>query len=212
MTKNIPWEFSNLPDSSRLWRWKTQHFDVQVRTEGGGTQHGVVVLDLTRGRPIPDFSVIALSFKEAEYEVLNFIGKAYPRALGYREYAGDIATTFEIGTGQRINFALLEGHQVLLVITDSRRVTQRIEGTLSVVNHSIEIRLESGKVASIPPLLIQEIGGAAYGRVKNELIPRDAKSRVVEGTVLPGCTGEVGFKSRTVIHGKDAGYCPRHKV
>lgn len=208
--KAVPWDFSSTPSMTKLWRWKTEHFDAIIRSDGG-KQHNIVITNLASGKPVPVFNDIELSFKDAERAVLEFVGKAYPRKFGYVSYAGDLATTFSIATNEVVNFSLLEGNQVILEVNTPRGV-MHLEGNLAVVGHNIELYMEDGRTATIPPNTILAISGAAYDLNRDRMAVRGARQRLTEGRVTGGCTGVPGFRAGTVIHDSDAPFCPVHRV
>lgn len=206
--KEIPWEYLNTP-LSKLWRWLTKDFDAHVKSDGNFFV--ITVSDLTRGRRVPVYNEMATDFTQASNQVLEFVGKSYPASLGYKKWAGELATTFAISTHERINFAPLEGQHVELY-TIGQLGEDKFEGSLAVVNHRIELRQDNGKVVSIPPALIVSIDGNAANKYRASLAPTINVPRIVPGKPSPGCTGVAGFLPGTVDHPRSSTWCPVHKV
>lgn len=206
MRKEIPWEYTQNP-TLRVWRWLTPHFDAIVRSDGNRFVYSVT--DRTRGMRLPLVNDYATSFKDAEESVLEVVGKAYPPGAGYRDYAGELATTFAIATGERIDFGPLEGTRVTLVVNMDNGEQKSITGPLNVSHYKILIRDEAGDRYTIPSQRIASVQSDEKRRP--DRVPH-GQSRTVPGSVKEGCTGQPSFSAGKVDHPASVPWCPVHRV
>lgn len=215
-TKQVPWEYSNA-SFLETWKWETPHFvayikcDSNVGIAGTKKSYMITVEDITRGRKHVILNDMAFSFKEASEMVLEKVSKSYPANTNYREYAGDLATTFTIADGRKVNFANLEGHRAVLTVhTEDGR--KNLVGSLQVKHYQIELTLEGGNKALIPPVLIFDVhseDGSRFISVDNN---EQTSDRTVKGIFLRGCTGKPGYFSGTIEHEPGTDWCPIHRV
>lgn len=210
MRKEVPWEYSE--HMIKMWRWLTPHFDAQVKSDAEGIRFIYSVTDLTRGKRVPLVNDFAQSFPSAEQKILEFIGKSYPPAAGYRPYAGNLATTFLIGTGESIDFGPHEGSRVIITVKTPEG-KQTITGSLQVKNHDVEILTENRSTVVIPPVLITSVRHEySNDSGKPTEAKRQSNNRIVPGKHQTGCTGKPGFFDNTVEHSPTAPWCPVHRV
>lgn len=207
MKKRVPWEYEESP-LARLWRWKTAHFDAQIQSDG--TRFSYNVADLTQGRRIPLQSSMTIDFESCEREILELIGKSYPLTLGYREYAGELATTFRINDGSTFNFGPFEGSRVVMKVK-MEHGDEVLTGPIQVRNHDIEMISDSSGTIRIPPVFILSVTAEFSGGTKSDS-NATRRTRTVSGEARRGCTGKPGFKSGTVEHPPRAPWCPVHRV
>jgi hypothetical protein len=219
MKKPIPWEFID-GDVAQFWIWTTPDFEVRIFAEGklgGRVSFGWKITDKSQGRNIPFDSSMSPSFQEAVDTVLEIIGKSYPVKLGYRAYAGELATTFEISNGRKIDFAPLIGENVVIRILEEDGSEKILVGGLDVDKYSIQIRTDDSTATRFPPARIKDIqkqfGGASL--INNPDSGRGTSTklkRIFHSEFVRGCTGRPGFKAGTVMHSPGDIYCPIHNV
>lgn len=216
--KPVPWVYTD-GNMVKFWNWKTPEFEVKVFAEGrtgARTSFGWKITDLSRGREIPFDSSVATTFQEAVDTILEIIGKSYPRKLGYLAYAGELATTFQIGTGQKIDFASFSGENVIVKIVADDGAETILVGVLQVENYLIKIRSDDNVVTSFPPARIKDVqkqfGGVSLTNREPPKAVGTKLKRVFQTEYTRGCTGRPGFLPRTVMHGPADEYCSIHKV
>ena len=143
------------------------------------------------------------NFSDAEKQIREFIGKSFSEALGYKKWAGDLANTFVISSGERVNFTPYLGHACTLTVINEKNEEVQLSGKLQVQNYNLIV--EVGKRAfKVKPGHVATIYSAAVDSVKVE-----NTKRVYVGAVTPGCTGKNGFKFNTVEH--FGAKCPLHE-
>lgn len=213
-TKDVPWEY----DENRLfrsWDWSTPHFKATIFSEGDATViFNWRVIDYTTSRSGRELLAgQALSYAEATDAVLSIVGKSYPPKLQYKEYAGSLATTYQIGTGEVIDFGELESHKVSLTVLDEEQEVT-VSGSLACVHYAIHVTTDSGQIVKIPPSLIQEVRGEFSSTAikgKDADTKRDERARIYQGNWVQGCTGHNGFTQNTVEHDPRDPWCPIHE-
>lgn len=218
MRKAIPWEYDET-GSIKIWRWLTNSFEVTVFSEGSAKKtFGWRIVDRSQGRDIPFDSSTATSFNEAVESILELIGKSYEPSLGYQAYAGELATTFAISTGHKVDFAPLIGETVIVKVIEDDLEERIIRGVLHVSNYVIRILTDSTSAVNIPPNRIRDVQKEYGGRSildnskKSSEVTSTRMKRVFNTEYTKGCTGRPGFKPNTVEHGPGDSYCPIHNV
>lgn len=213
----IPW-VTDINKILSLWVWETPHFRVQVTTDELQNHYTWEITDLSQGRKQALYDGFSMGFKDAEKAIRETIGKSYPVSLGYRKYAGDLATTFVIFTKERIDFGPMEATRVLMKVRSLNPANgiigeRMIAGVLRIVNYTLEVIPEHGSGVTVPPSHIlsikQEYGGMATEK-KQDNIGNLASIRTYRGTVSNGCTGKPGMLPGTVEHSTRAAWCPIH--
>lgn len=216
-TEDVPWQFdqTNLFES---WTWDTQHFKATIFSEG---KESIIfnwrVEDYTRTRSGKELaSGQTMDYSDAKDAVLEVVGKSYPPTLQYKRFAGSLATSFLIGTGEYIDFGEFESHKVNLHCKENvNDPTMKIfSGTLECVHHKIHITTDSGQVIKIPPRLIFEVRGEFSStpiKGKTDTEKRNERARIYEGKWSQGCTGHAGYMPNTVEHNPTDLLCPIHE-
>lgn len=200
----IPWSHEQ-GDFGSVWKWITPHFEVTVT--GNDRSCYFQVADKSANptaapKPLADGQ--APTFEQAERQVRTIVGKSYDPALGYGIFAGSLATTFLISTGQEIDLGPFVGRTVEVTAVDQNGQ----EGTYTGVAHvrHYDLYLAGQQTLRISPSYIRTI------RVLGQTLPVavGAKAdRTVRGSVEPGCTGKPGFMAGIVEH--DGRTCPVHE-
>lgn len=207
--KTIPWSYQESP-FAKTWTWTTPHFEAKVRSDG--SRYVWTVSDTSQDRPIPLGSGPETSFTAAEDEVRELVGKSYPTRLGYRAYAGALATTFRIYTGEVIDFGPLESSKVIMTVKTKEGGERILTGALRVVHHELHLVGDAGTYRVSPSFIVKvkkEFGGSASVVHKAKKIGKSG--RLYQGEVSPGCTGVLGYDPGTVDHPPRAPHCPIHE-
>lgn len=204
----IPWAFLN-HDVMKMWVWRTDHFEVRV--SAGFNSFNWVITDFMQS-PDGRFLVegVTRDFHEAEEQVRETIGKSYPAKCGYGEYAGALAHTFTIATGQRIDFSQFLGHRTIVTVRMPDGREKSFAGSVRAVHYEVHVTPESGTAVSIQPAHIIKVKTES-GRPTRTAADstHTGVGRIYTGAVVRGCTGRSGFLPQTVDH--VGGTCPVHE-
>lgn len=203
----IPW-VHQAGDLASVWKWETPHFVVTVTGDVRSVYYQIA--DKSKGRPVPFADGQAATFDDAEHSVRETIGKAYPEALGYRAYAGHLATTFLLGNSQRIDLGVYVGKLVSVTVLDDQLQPVRYTGYATIEHYDL-LLTNNDTITRISPSEITEIGVLTNFGATRPLDHGPAKkaSRTVHGEKVRGCTGVPGFLPDTVDHTGPA--CPIHE-
>lgn len=205
----IPWRFQGESSGVRVWRWQTPHFSATVIGEGNSFQWDLGDLSVSSdGTPIPLADGLSSDFVSCESAIREIVGKSYLPSLGYGRYAGRLATTFAIATGERIDFGQFEGSAVIVVVGLGGGRTTTIAGQASVQHYELVVAQPGSDTVKIQPHRVRSIiferGG--YDQMRSN---HTGVSRMYRGQVSRACTGHPGFMDGTVEHsGKK---CPVHE-
>lgn len=157
--KPVPWIYTENA-VFKNWVWNTPNFTVKVIGEGDPLQGGAVftwsINEKTERGSFVFESSTSRTFREAELEIVEIIAKSWDKKLGYSEYAGELATTFSIHGGKRIDFEPFVGEKVELTFINGDKTDSRI-GQFAIRNYKALLQLENNKVIEIPPAIIKEI-------------------------------------------------------
>lgn len=217
--KSIPWAMK----SSALlnsWKWETPHFEVVILAEGIGEKkmYSWKIYDKSNGQPSLFETNVVADFAFAVDEVLEVIGKAYDRALGYQEYAGSLATTFKIFDNRTIDFARAIGRTVTVKIRNNDDAADDIilSGQLDVEHYDILLYSGEDAVTRIPPNYIKYLSEEfsqldMLGMLEVTKTPSKT-GRMVDGPWVKGCTGKPNILNTKVMHSPNSGYCPIHGI
>lgn len=212
--KAAPWVFSENA-FIKSWIWKTPHFEARIMSSPAG-DFTWKVIDITGSTPTTIGTSEVDSFQTAEDEALEIIGKSYPRKLGYYAYAGDLATTFTLHNGQKVNLGTYYGQNVILTVFNKKSpmTPHTISGTLTINHYKVLVKTDTSTQVSIPPEYIMKIRKEydAINALIEDTAATDAKrqKRIIQENWRPGCTGQAGFKVGTIIHSPDDAPCPFH--
>lgn len=207
----IPWTH-DASEFGSLWRWENHAFLVTVNGDMRSYYWTLADKSAHPGeapRPLADGN--AATFEQAERSIRETIGKAYPPAMGFRHYAGALATTFVIGTGQSVDLGVFEGRKVQVTVAAQEGPDETYQGTAKIQHY--ELILVIGEEAlRISPSYIMDIRPLGYsGPPMRSAAPTATTNRLrtVQGRVEPGCTGTPGFLAGTVEH--RGAECPIHE-
>lgn len=213
----IPWDHQS-SDVFASWNWRTPHFSATIIAEGlqAKKMYSWKILDKSSGFPKPFDNGVEMSFKEATDVICETIAKAYPQKLGYQQYAGNLAYTFQISDGQKYDFSPAIGETVILVVREDDGSETIFTGLFDIVNYDFSITV--GEISRlIPPLRVidvkREFGMTSYIKSSNpNSAGRSKTNRIVYEEWTKGCTGKPGYRPGTTIHPPTAPYCSKHGV
>lgn len=204
----IPWVHQS-GEIAAVWKWETPHFIVTVTGDNRSVYFQVA--DKSKGRPIPFTDGQAVTFDDAELLIREAVGKAYSEILGYRHYAGHLATTFLLGNAERVDLGPYVGKLIKVVVLNEKLEKEFYSGHATIEHY--DLILTSGQnIIRISPSEIIDIGVLTnYGATKRiDQGPASKASRTISGSMSPGCTGITGYIDGTVDHTGPA--CPIHEA
>jgi len=147
------------------------------------------------------------TFEQAERGIRETIGKAYKPEMGYQYYAGPLAVTFSISTGEVIDFTPYLGRQVTVVVLTREGATQEYVGIARVEHYDFVLTHEGTNQAThITPSYIKDIILEGAGQMHRK---SPTGGRTFQGRISPGCTGSPGYMPGTVDH--FGMVCPLHE-
>lgn len=201
----IPWSHS-VSEFGSVWVWDTAHFRVTVNGDARSCYYTIGdKVSVPEGGPRPFADGQAATFEEAERMIRGTIGKAYPAGLGYQYYAGPLATTFRLGTGQDVDLGVFAGQRVEVTVASSNGPDETYVGVANIDHYELVIATEAATVR-ISPSYILAI--TLVGKTVTAVAPLRV-DRTFQGQAVPGCTGQPGFLSGTVEHRGLS--CPIHE-
>ena len=156
--KPVPWNYTD-NGVFKTWTWSTPHFTIDIIAEGeigAGASYSWSITEKKDGKSYLFEQSMAGSFREAELEIVEIVAKSWDRKLGYSEYAGDLATTFEFYGGRKLNFEPFLGEHVRITFNDDNGL-QIKNGLLGLKNYSILLKLENNQILVIPPAKIKDL-------------------------------------------------------
>lgn len=207
----IPWNLQS-SDMGSLWTWDTALF--QVTITGDNRSFYWNMTDVASRRVFADGQ--ARRFGEAEDMVRETIGKAYPVDAGYASYAGDLATTFTLATGHRVDLAAYIGRPVTVTVIQRDERTVEYSGVAAVDHYDLVLTQGTAAVRITPTFiqaitLVEEPVATTTTRTSTRYAspPSRGTLRTGKGKITRGCTGKAGFLPGTVDHAGPA--CPVHE-
>jgi hypothetical protein len=206
----IPWQYHG-SDGLQMWLWQTPHFVAKIGTEAAGfywTVGDLVAANGGRPRPLSDGRTS--DYAAAERQLRETIGKSYPPALGYRSYAGSLATTFRILGGQFMDFGVFEGQHCVVSVALPDGTERGYSGYVKVVHYEVEVTQINGGAVRIMPTHISRVLRGSGGATAPLADQWTGSGRIYTGSVLAGCTGRPGFLPGTIDHA-GLGSCKIHE-
>lgn len=204
----IPWAFLD-HDVMKMWVWMTDHFEVRVTA--GINSYNWVITDLMRspeGRFLAEG--VTANFGETEAQVRETIGKSYPPKFGYMEYAGALAHTFTIATGERIDFSQFLGQRTIVTVRTPQGQEKSFVGSVRAVHYEVHVSPTAGSAVKIQPShIIRVVPESGKPTRTAAQATHTGIGRLYKGPVARGCNGRAGFLPDTVDHTGDA--CPIHE-
>ncbi|MDP2013389.1 MAG: hypothetical protein Q8L05_04100 [Actinomycetota bacterium] len=221
----IPWIFT---DASGLlmWSWVTAHFAARIQgreTEDplNPTLRNVVsyrweLLDLMRthqGVPRQLVEGTSGSFAHAEQFVREHVGKCYDLRLGYMPFAGALALTFTLATGEMVDVTALLGTRCAVTVLGSDGTTRTVAGDFAVDHYRWRIDTPSERLQIVPEHVTRITNRSEIAEMAFKVVQHDAYTgvgRMYREEPGPGCSGRPGFTIGTVDHA-GAARCPVHE-
>ena len=236
---SIPWSFT---DSLGLlqWSWVTEHFVVRIVGEEvdvsfrDGVHRAVAaelpgvsgqrfvraytwsVCDLIRthqGLPRVLVEGSASSFDQGSDVAREHVGKLYDPRLGYQRFAGALATTFTISTGDRIDVSSLIGTQCSVTVLLASGGEETVVGDFSVDHYSWQLTTPAAVIKVVPEHVLRIANRSEAAVRAHDVVYLQSYSgvgRIYHEETRPGCTGRPGFVVGVVDHA-GAPRCPLHE-
>jgi hypothetical protein len=203
----IPWAFID-HDLMKIWVWRSDHFEARITADINSFSWEILDLMaspdgifLTEGR--------SKDFNDAENEVREAVAKSYPPKYGYAAYAGPLATTFTIATGERVDFGTFAGMRAIVTVRLPNGNHQSFLGTVRVVHYEIHLTPDTGQAIRIQPAHIVKVAGEGGTARTDANSSFTGMGRIYKGKIPRGCTGKPGFLPDTIDHTGDR--CPVHE-
>ncbi len=225
LAEPIPWVYTDTP-GMLLWSWVTDHFSVRIRgaeVDEPGIDRRLVrsyaweVGDLMRphqGMPRLLVEGTSPSFDEAEMHVREHVAKLYDPRLGYRRFAGPLAFTFTLSTGERVDVGEFIGTSCAVSVLLPDGSERTITGDLDVAGYLWTL-MNADEIIEIRPEHVTRITNRSEVVERAVEITRNASysgfGRMYDEDPRPGCTGRPGFATGTVDHA-GAPRCPIHET
>jgi hypothetical protein len=227
LAEPIPWTYTDAP-GVLLWTWVTEHFvaritgtEVENEDDPGGRRfirsYQWEVSDLMRtSQGIPRLLVegAAGDFDEAERLVRENLGKLYDPRLGYRRFAGELAFTFTLSTGERVDVSELLGTKCTVTVLMPDGAQRTVSGDLDVDHYKWRLASPEMTLEIIPEHVVRITNRSEAAERATAITHLDSYSgigRMYREDPRPGCTGRAGFMVGTVDHA-GAPRCPIHEA
>jgi hypothetical protein len=156
----------------------------------------------------------ASSFEEAESAVREHVGKCYDSRLGYRRFAGELAFTFTISTGERIDIGEYIGTNCAVTVLMPDGATRTVSGDLDVDHYKWRLSTAEAIMEIFPDHVVRISNRSEMAERATAITHLDSYSgigRMYREDPRPGCTGRAGFMVGTVDHA-GAPRCPIHEA
>jgi hypothetical protein len=200
--RTIPWKHQG-DEITTLWTWDTEHFVITIT----GNVSSVYFRIHDRASDQMFFDGQSATFEQAEMVIRETIGKAYHPSLGYRAYAGALATTFMLATGDKKDLSRYIGRAVEVEVLNANGSKENYQGVAQIVNYYLELLTQKIHIKVLPshlldirPLVEMKAIDSEYERISG---------RTFKGKYEKGCTGTPGFMENTLDHSGLT--CPIHE-
>ena len=227
LAEPIPWTYSDQP-GILLWTWQTPHFvaritGTEVANEDDPEGRRIIrsftwdVSDLMRthqGLPRQLVDGTCPSFEDAEALVREHVGKLYDPRLGYRKFAGPLAFTFGLSTGERVDVSEYVGTRCAVTVLMPNGGTRTVTGDLDVVHYKWRLNTPEQILEILPEHVVKITNRSAMAEKATAATRVSSYSgigRIYNEEPRRGCTGRPGFTIGTVDHA-GAPRCPIHEV
>jgi hypothetical protein len=228
LVEPIPWTFSDTR-GVLLWTWVTEHFLARINgaeVTGGAEEAGDRRLirsyawdlsDLMRtNQGLPRLLVegTALTFEDAESSIREHLGKCYDPRLGYRRFAGALAFTFTLSTGEPFDVSELVGTHCSVTVMMPDRSERTLMGDLEVSHYKWQLMTRDQVLEIMPEHVIRVTNRSEAAERATAVVRGDLYSgvgRIYQQDPRAGCTGRAGFMVGTVDHA-GAPRCPIHEI
>lgn len=227
LAEPIPWTFTDSP-GILLWTWVTEHFVARITgTEVDNTDdpegrrivrsYAWDVSDLMRtnqGLPRLLIDGTASSFDDAETLIRSHVGKLYDPRLGYRKYAGALAFTFTLSTGEAVDVSEYVGTKCSVTVLMPDRTERTVTGDLEVLHYKWRLSTPEMLLEIVPEHVVRITNRSEVAERASAITRNDSYSgigRLYNEEPRRGCTGRPGFTMGTVDHA-GAPRCPIHEA
>jgi hypothetical protein len=220
----VPWIFTDEPGLLQ-WAWVTDHFMARISAVQAGvgadgqrlirSMHWELAdrMRLQQGVPRLLIEGDARSFDEAESALREHVAKCYDPRLGYRRYAGALAFTFELSSGERVDVSRYIGREVTVTVLQAGGERTTVRGDFDVSGYRWRVRGTDSVFDVVPEHAVSISDRSVFAQEAEELVRPASYSgvgRIYREDPRPGCTGTPGFLSQTVDHaGRPR--CPLHE-
>lgn len=222
----IPWQYTDMPGVLQ-WTWVTEHFVATVRGDevrGDGIEEGRRLVRqyrwelgdlIQRQQGLPRMLVegTASSFDEAESRLREHVGKAYPPSLGYRRFAGPLAYTFTLGSGESVDVRPFIGTRCTAYVLMTDRSERAVTGDFDVHHYEFQLHTPSEIITIVPEHVVRLSNKSEAAEQAARVTRLDSYTgigRIYREEKRPGCTGRPGYHAGTVDHA-GAPRCPLHE-
>jgi hypothetical protein len=223
----IPWTFTDSP-GVLLWTWVTEHFvvrisgtEVEAEEDPDGRRrirsYSWDVSDLIRpSQGLPRLLVegASASFEDAEQSVRQHVGKCYDPRLGYRRFAGPLAFTFILSTGESIDVSEYIGTRCAVTVLMPDGTHRTVAGDLDVAHYKWRLTSAEQVIEVVPEHVLRLTNRSEAAERATAVTRVDSYSgigRIYSEDPRAGCTGRAGFMMGTVDHA-GAPRCPLHEA
>lgn len=162
----IPWAHSSA-DFGSVWLWEAEAFTVTVNGDGKSFYWVIMDKSMTRdgaGEPRPFADGRSATFEQTERAVRETIGKAYPEEMGYRVYAGPLATTFMLGSGIEKDLEEFVGRRVNVTVAVGDGQTVTYKGIAKISHYDLVLACPRESVRITPSRILDVVpDGATVG-------------------------------------------------
>ena len=227
LAEPIPWTFTDSP-GILLWTWVTEHFaarisGAEVDNEEDPDGRRIIrsyqwdVSDLMRtNQGLPRLLVEGTSgsFEDAEAMVREHVGKLYDPRLGYRRFAGSLAFTFVLSTGESVDVGEYIGTKCAVTVLMPDRTERTVTGDLDVAHYKWRLSTPEQVLEIIPEHVVRITNRSEIAELAAAIIRNDSYSgigRLYNEEPRRGCSGRPGFTVGTVDHA-GAPRCPIHEA
>jgi hypothetical protein len=227
LVEPIPWDYTDSP-GILLWTWLTEHFvaritGTEVANDEDPDGRRIIrayawdlsdLMKTNQGLPRLLVEGISESFEDAERSIRENVGKCYDPRLNYRKYAGALAFTFTLSTGEVVDVSQFIGPNCSVTVLMPDRSERTVRGELDVVHYKWHLRTSDQILEILPEHVLRvtnrsETAERATAVVKGDLY--SGVGRIYKQDPRPGCTGRAGFMVGTVDHA-GAPRCPIHEI
>lgn len=233
LAENIPWTYTDQP-GVLMWTWVTDHFVARIRgAEVAGPDEAAEALEGAGGRRyirsyswdiadrmktndgVPRMLIEGgtTGFAEAEQLIREHVGKLYDSRLGYRRFSGNLAYTFEVSTGERVDVSDMVGTTCTVTVLMSDGTRRTAAGKLKVSGYRWELQQGDTVTKILPEHVVSITNRSDVADRARRVARKDVYSgvgRIYSEDPGPGCTGTAGFAPHTVDHA-GAPQCPIHE-
>jgi hypothetical protein len=227
LAEPVPWTFTDSP-GVLVWTWLTDHFVARItgtEVENADDPEGRRIIrwygwdlsDLIRtNQGVPRLLIEgnATTFEEAEALIREHVGKGYDPRLGYRRFAGPLAFTFTLSTGDRVDVTEYIGTRCAVTVLMPDRSERTVSGDFDVSSYKWRLTSPEEVLEILPEHVVRVTNRSEAAERATAITRNDSYSgigRIYREEQRPGCTGKPGFMMGTVDHA-GAPRCPIHEV